>query len=163
MTIARSLKAALGVVALALTLGAPSRARAAEPANNTPPWNPGSALYHGDVSVYTVAASGAEFGNVEAITTTTDVDYSLVACGGFTDGANNLVTTLKSIEVRLAAGAGDLDIAVYTTDGKLLGSSTGTGTVEVVDVSARKRGAVVLKVYGYAGARGTYTVTERCQ
>jgi hypothetical protein len=163
MTIARSWKAALGGVALALVLGAPSRVSAAEPANNTPPWNTGSALYHGDVSVYTVAASGAEFGDVEAITTTTDVDYSLVVCGGFTDGANNLVTTVKSIEVKLAAGAGDLDMDVYTTDGKFLGSSRGVGAVEIVDVSTRKRGAVVLRVYGFNGAKGTYTVFEHCQ
>jgi hypothetical protein len=163
MTIARSLKAALGALSLALVLGVPSRARAAEPGDNAPPWNPGSALYHGDVSVYTVAASGAEFGNAAAITTTTDVDYSLVVCGGFTDGANNLVTTVKSIEVKLAAGAGDLDMDVYTTDGTFLGRSNGTGAVEIVDVSARKRGAVVLKVYGWAGAKGTYTVYEHCQ
>jgi hypothetical protein len=163
MTIARSVRAAVGGVALALVLGGPSRVRATESSDNTPPWNTGSALYHGDVSVYTVAASGCEFGRVEAITTTTDVDYSLVVCGGFNDGVNNLVTTVKSIEVILPAGTGDLDMEVYTTDGKLLGRSQGTGSVEIVDVSARKRGAVVLKVYGYSGAKGTYTVFEHCQ
>jgi hypothetical protein len=163
MITARSRSAAFGVTALAfaLVLARPSLSLAGEPGNNTPPWSTlSTSSFHGDASIFTTTASGCEFGTAEAITSPTDVDYFVVTCGGYSGGGYG---TVKSVTIRFPHANGDLDMQVYATNGTLLGSSTGITDTEVVDVSAQKRGGVVVKVYGYHGALNPYTVIQSCQ
>lgn len=147
-------------LALALLLTLPAIARAGEPGNNTPPWSTiSSTSFHGDVSAFTTTATSCEFGSGEAIASSTDVDHFVVSCGGFAGGLG----TVKKVTLRFTHASGDLDLRVYATDGTLLGSSTGVSDTETVDVSAQKRGGVVVKVYGYGGATNAYALTQYCQ
>ncbi|MCS6800007.1 MAG: PPC domain-containing protein [Myxococcota bacterium] len=81
----------------------------------------------------------------------------LKICGGESDWfrieAPAGVVTRVSIAFRHASG--DLDMEAVGLDGSRLGSSEGTGDSESVSAS----GTFLVRVYGYAGAQGGYTLT----
>lgn len=151
----------LGAAAFALAL--PASSLAGEPGNDTPPWSKiSSTSFQGTADVFTTTATSCEFGSAGAITSSTDVDYYIAYCGGYQTG--NSLGTVKEIKVGFTHAKGDLDLRVYTTDGTLLGGSYGFTDTETFNVAAQHRGAVVIKVYGFAGALNpTYKVTLACQ
>lgn len=159
------LKKKLGIlcsaaIALAMAL-APSASFAGEPTNNTKPWYVGSTAYNGDASVYTSMQDNVAWGVNESMTAG-DVDYLVVSCGNVGAG---YVGNVKSVRVSFTHAQGDIDMKVYRLDGTLIGQSTSTANLEILDVSAQKAGAVVVMVYGYLGAAnaGGYSVTQVCK
>ena len=64
-------------------------------------------------------------------------------------------TSQGAITVEFNPGTGDLDIALYKSNGTLIDSSTTTSGVETVESGPGLR---FLKVYGYNGATGDYTL-----
>lgn len=153
----------LGATAFALVLAPPSSSFAAEPGNNTPPWSTiSSTSFQGTAEVFTTTATSCEFGSAGAISSSTDVDYYILSCGGYQTG--NSLGTVKEIKLGYTHAKGDLDMRVYTTDGTYLGLSQGVTGTETYNVAAQKRGAVIIKVYGYLGALNpSYNVTLACQ
>ncbi len=133
-------------------------ASAAEPVDNNYPWMgplPNGTLTQletvtGYNGVQSVGASGPAY----AITTSTDADYYLGMCGG--------QTNVKKWRISFTHANGDLDIRVYRPDGLLLGTSAGVGNEEIVDVAAANEDAVVMKVYGFNGAKNTYGIQLFC-
>lgn len=153
----------LGAAALALVLARPASSLAGEPGNDTAPWSTiSSTSFQGTADVFTTTATSCAFGSAGAITSATDVDYYIVSCGGYQTG--NSLGTVKEIKLGFTHAKGDLDMRVYSTDGTLLGGSYGFTDTETYNVAAQKRGAVIIKVYGFKGALNpTYNVTLACQ
>jgi len=138
--------------AFACTMLGERPSSAIEPADNNQPFSGLST--HMRVTSYACQTVNCSWADVESISTTTDVDYSVVSCGF-------LQLKLQSIEVDLK-NSGDLDIEVYQFDGTLVGGSYGTGSVEIVNTAAMDSNSLVLKIYGFAGATNTYTVWTHC-
>jgi hypothetical protein len=148
----RAVVAALGTLAVA------AAASATEPIDNNFPWMgplPGATFKQMEVvNSYQGAQSIAASGPAYAIGTTTDVDYYVGMCGG--------QTNVKKWRISFTHANGDLDIRVYRADGLLLGSSTGVGNEEIVDVASANEDAAVMKVYGFSGAQGSYGIQLFC-
>jgi hypothetical protein len=146
---------------LALVLARPSFA--AEPLDNTAPWSSAIAgMAYTDVSIYmtkNIGGSGWPTDNtVRKITPAGDVDYFVISCGK--TGGTGL---LKDVQITFTHAVGDLDMYVYSLDGQFAGSSTGVGNYELVNVSAQKQSALVVKVYGYNSAVNVYGLNVNCQ
>ncbi|MBN1605193.1 MAG: hypothetical protein JW940_01095 [Polyangiaceae bacterium] len=141
----------VGLALLGGLLMAASQAAASEPANNTGPFGD----FSGDASVYQRDYRGSSgWGNFESISPSGDIDYLVMSCA-----ASYKVTGVK---IELNAGAGDLDIRAYNLDGGFLGSSCGVGSTEYINVSAYNQSAVVMAVYGYNSATGSYGIVVTC-
>jgi hypothetical protein len=110
--------------------------------------------YFGDTYIYECSANGCTTINTfQGISPSGDVDYIIAACG---------YGKVTSVQMFIAPGGGDLDLAVYKFSQTLIGSSTGVGSTETVNTSAANLGAVIVKVYGYNGATGSYGLTVSC-
>jgi hypothetical protein len=159
----RSKLGILGAATFALVLARPTPSFAGEPGNNTPPWGTiSNTSFGGTADVFTTTATSMDFGGDYAITSSTDVDYYIVACGGYQTG--NSLGTVKEIKLGFTHAKGDLDMRVYSTDGTMLGGSYGFTDTETYNVAAQKRGAVIIKVYGFNGALNPkYNVILACQ
>jgi hypothetical protein len=154
----------IGATVLALALGH-GTARAIEPEDNTAPWSPGASnLRTNSVTLYNASGGLTSWGATPStdrqIQSVGDIDYAVMTCGR---GTGSPAGTIKSIDIGFTHAAGDLDMFVYDPMGTVLGSSQGVSNTESVTVSALNLNAVVLKVYGYAGATNSYSVTLRCQ
>jgi V8-like Glu-specific endopeptidase len=79
-----------------------------------------------------------------AVATSGDVDHYRVNAAG--------PTTFK---IRFAHADGDLDLSVLDEAGQIVGSGTSTTDDETVELDLSE-GVYVVRVYGYAGATGTY-------
>jgi hypothetical protein len=159
----------LSALALALTflLVRPSLVLASEPLNNTAPWFfvPGSGNpptpqsgFNGDASTYTTSDASTSWGTPENVTVG-DTDYNIIACGGLDTSA-----TVAKVYITFTHAQGDIDIKLYTVGGVLLGTSQGVTDYEEVNIASQKRGAVVLKAYGFNGVGNTggYKVGVYC-
>jgi len=153
-----TLKSVISVlVALAAVVGGERVSFANEPTNNTFPG--GSSIWNGTAYVFECPGSscgwgGGYFGGyLLEISSTTDVDYFLLVCGGN--------TTVSSVWMNISTTA-DLDLAVYKPNTALIGSSTGTTNTETVNSSGAKMNAVVAKIYGYNGAKSGYQINFAC-
>jgi len=121
-----------------------------EPIDNTQPDS-----NHQNATIFACQTFNCGWIDSESIQVVGDIDYSIPSCG-----FNAL--KLQKIIVELNSAAGDLDIAVYRLDGTFIGSSAGTGRTETVITSSTTANALVLKVYGFSGATGVYTVRTIC-
>ena len=100
--------------------------------------------------------SSATWGGAGAIKPTGDIDFVQVNCQG---------TTMRAVGISgfHLNGVTDLDIAAYDVSGTFLGSSTGVGPSETIDLVGLGQKAVYLKVYGFGGAEApSYSVTANC-
>jgi hypothetical protein len=77
---------------------------------------------------------------------------SLQLCSGDVDWFS--VASAATVTIEFSHAAGDLDMAAYSATGTQLGMSQGTGNSEQLSVPAGAR----IKVYGYNGATGAYTL-----
>jgi hypothetical protein len=146
-----SLRRLFSGLLLGAFLLAPTPGNAMEPGNDQGTWK--HPYGNMDLTFYTTAAPGSRWGGVETISSSSDVDYVLMACNG---------RNVTGVDIALDAGAGDLDIHVYDLAGNLLGSSGGVTSYETVYLSAFTKQAVMIKVYGYAGATGSYQPAVYC-
>jgi len=135
----------------AATLAAAPASWATEPGNDYEPWHWRG--YNGETTIYSPPPGGLTYNSYEAITSTTDVDNIIIACG---------TGKVQSVSISFTGSAGDLDMGVYDLSGNYLGSSTGTGNTELVNVNAANKQAVVMKVYGYNGAQNPYNMSIVC-
>ena len=134
-----------------LALGS-REARAADP-GGTFPGSTGTS-YFGDTYIYECSTLGCTTINTfQSISPSGDVDYIIAACG---------YGKVTSIKLWIAPGGGDLDLGVYKFSQALIGTSAGVGSTELVNTSAANLGAVVVKVYGFSGATGSYGLTVSC-
>lgn len=128
--------------------------RTAEPNNNMIPVSTTSNAT-GELQTLAVPPnlnSTAVFVGVDAISTTTDVDYITVSCMG-----------LPLKEVGIDGFTNDIDLKVYDLAGNFVGLSAGVTSSESVDVTALGKDVLYLKVYGYLGAMtSSYSVVVRC-
>lgn len=110
--------------------------------------------FYGDVRMLSASSPAWVGGSPnEAIATSTDVDYIILACGK---------GKVVQASISLGSTTGDLDMEVYGYEGTKLGGSYGTGKFEAVDPTAAQRSVVVMKVYGYNGATGKYQPGLSC-
>lgn len=150
---------------LALALALPTAVRATEPLDNTPPW--GTASLHvtnPNVTAYITNQAGSGWGTSppdRTITPTGDVDYAVIGCGKYPGGVPK--GTIQDVRVGYTQSVGDIDISLYDPTGVLFGSSIGVSGFEIVDIRTLNLNSAVLKVYGFAGATGGYSVTVLCQ
>ncbi len=69
-------------------------------------------------------------------------------------------TTGSNIKIQFQHALGDLDLAVYTADGRRVGISNGTGNSETISLTNVNSTSLYVMVYGYRGARNaSYTLT----
>ena len=124
---------------------------------NTAPWE---YVTYGTYTVFTGVGAGGSYLNWESVSPSGDLDYFVVTCGPNTD----ITGIVDYVSISFTHSLGDLDMAVYTTNGKqVLGTSTGTTDTETVSVSSVGDNAVVVKVYGYAGATNpSYSIITHC-
>jgi hypothetical protein len=153
---------ALCATALALALAFPMTAHATEPLDNTAPWAtsiPPAA--NNNVTTYISNGSpGWGGGSTREISTSTDVDYAVIACGK----AAGKLGYIQDVRVGYTHSAGhDIDISVYRPYGEIIASSTGVTGFEKVDVTALNLNSIVLKVYGFSGGTGMYSITMVCR
>jgi hypothetical protein len=142
-------------VASALTLSvlaANQRAEASEPDNNTPPVG----RFSGNVEVYqNNEANTSGWGGSAISITKGDTDYVVLSCAG--------LRPVKHVGITLENASADLDIRVYDMNGTYLGGSFGTGSTELVTVQSYGKQAVIMQVYGYNNAYGSYSADVYCQ
>jgi hypothetical protein len=125
---------------------------ALEPQDNEAPWK--WKMNMGDVTLYSAPGVGMTWSTGELhILSSSDVDHMVLACAG---------RPVTRAGVYFTHADGDIDIYVYDLGGNYLGSSQGVANEEFVDVRAFGKQAVVLKVYGYAGATNYYQVRVEC-
>jgi len=125
---------------------------AAEPANDAAPWT--WRWYNGETTIYSAPPGGINYNSYEAISSSTDVDHIILACG---------TGKVQSITINFAMSSGhDLDMAVYDLSGNFIGSSTGVTNSETVNVSAANKQAIVMKVYGWQGSTNPYDMVIVC-
>lgn len=147
-------KASLAACVVAALLAAAGTSQALEPGNDFPPYNNSDTSgFYGNPTVFQSRLSGNfNWLNFEAITTSTDRDYAILGCQG---------RPVKSVGIKDLTA--DLDIQVFDLGGVLLGGSTLGGTAsESVNVAAQNKQGVVLRVFGFSGATGPYTVIVGC-
>jgi hypothetical protein len=138
----------LGVIAGSVAGEPPSSAL--EPVDNNAPF-----MAHANTTLLGCPTQNCSWVSAESISTSTDVDYLLITCG-FLDWK------LQHAQIDFTGSSGDLDMQVYQLDGTLVGGSYGVGNTEYVDTSAMTSNGLVLKVYGYHGAKNTYTISVLC-
>lgn len=85
----------------------------------------------------------------------------LAICGGNDDW---YVVELRQgerlrVQLDISAAAGDLDLGLFDEAGGVLATSAGTGDREVVEALAERDGTWRLRVYGFADAAGSYTLS----
>jgi hypothetical protein len=149
-------------MALATAL-VPASAHAGEPLNNNRPWpqSPNDPSgFRGDASIFTTVNIQHGWGTAEPLTAG-DQDYLVMSCGGYAGGLGNV----QFVRVDFTHSQGDIDIQVFKTDGTYIGQSISSSNKELLDVSAQKAGAVVMRVYGYNGVAnaGGYKVSLWCK
>lgn len=147
------LKLAVIGLGFACTMSGERSSSAIEPTDNSKPFSGLST--HMNATSYACQTYNCGWFAVESISTTTDVDYSVVSCGF-------LNLKMQSVEIDFDGPSGDLDMEVYQFDGTLVGGSYGVGSSETVATTSLTSNSLVLKVYGYHGARNTYTVYTHC-
>jgi hypothetical protein len=144
---------ALGSALAAGLVLASSQASAMEPDNNTIP----AGVYFGNPELYQWNAEATGEWAGQTPITAGDVDYVVVSCSGLRPVAR------LGIRIYPFYNGPDLDIQIYDMNGTFLGSSTGTGALENFPTTAFGKQALIMKVYGFAGATGTYDVMAWCQ
>jgi hypothetical protein len=143
-----------GTVLLGTLVASPKPCAASdesEPLNNTAPWT--LSQFRGPVYNYISEGSGRGWGFPESISPTGDVDYLIMSCAN---------TTLKSVMISFTHAFGDLDMCAYTLSGSTIGCSTGVTNNETIQLTPQAKNAIVLKVYGYAGATNPYSININC-
>ena len=96
--------------------------------------------------------SGLTTRSNRSIHTTTDVDlykFTTQAVG----------TSAHYVRIDFTHSVGDLDIDLLDSAGNVLTSSTGTSDREEISLSGRTAGVYYLRVRGYSGARGNYSLS----
>ncbi len=125
--------------------------------------------YSGATNSYTITVTiegGESVG--PACSTTDDTMETAVELGagtynGLAICANDSVDWIRipattgsgTVRIEFNGSAGDLDMALYKSNGSEIGSSTGSGNSEQIDMPPGLR---FLKVYGYGGATNEYTL-----
>ncbi|MGK0366874.1 MAG: V8-like Glu-specific endopeptidase [Thermoproteota archaeon] len=66
-------------------------------------------------------------------------------------------TKKLSVQIKLARSAGDLELVVYNTRGRIVAKSTSSKRIESIS-KVLKAGSYIIKVYGYRGATGSYEI-----
>jgi len=146
-------KFAIGLFVAMSGLAIGSReAQAADP-GDVFPGSTGTSFF-GDTYIYECSASACTTINTfQGISPSGDVDYIIASCG---------YGKVTSVQVNIAPGGGDLDMGVYRFSQAVIGTSQGVGSTETVNTSGANLGTVVVKVYGYNGATGSYGLTVSC-
>lgn len=96
-------------------------------------------------------ASGVFSSSDYYISSSTDVDY-------YRFTLNRTGTSSNYIGINLTHYNGDLDIRVYDSNHNQVGSSTSCGNTERVYLTGLSAGTYYMKVYGFSGARGNYSI-----
>jgi hypothetical protein len=143
---------ALGTALTVSLLAANQNANASEPENNTPPFG----YYFGNAEFYqSNEANTSGWGGGGINITKGDNDYVVLSCAG--------LRPVKHVGITIDNASVDLDIRVYDMNGTYLGGSFGTGTTEIVTVKPFGKQSVVMQVYGYNNAYGSYSADVYCQ
>jgi hypothetical protein len=90
-----------------------------------------------------------------------DLDWSIVQC----TKKNGVQTKIKNISVSYNPFVGDLDILIQRPDtGAIMTQGIGTTGTESIDLPSLNYNVstVILRVYGYQGATGFYSVSFSC-
>ncbi len=155
--------------ALAFALVCPTAVHATEPLDNTPPWGTvisgGYIITTQNVTEYVsntstgLAAWGD--GADRQISPSGDVDYAVLQCGKLSSFVSQ--GKISSVQIGYNQAAGDLDIQVFDPTGVYLGGSFGVSGSETVNVSSLGLDSVIIKIYGYAGGTGGYSLAIYCQ
>jgi len=135
----------------AMTLSQPGLAL--EPHDNAAPWK--WTYGYGNATLF--VSKGAVGWGAEDISSSSDVDYLVMACTG---GAPS--RKIRYVSLNFSHARGDLELGVYDLAGNQLASSTGVSDSEFLDIGAFGAHVVVLKAYGYNGATGPYGVSLTC-
>ena len=143
---------AMGTALTLSLLATNQQAEASEPDNNTPPFG----YFNGNAEVYQSSdpnTSGWGGSGINIIKG--DNDYVVLSCAG--------LRPVKHVGITIDNASVDLDIRVYDMNGSYLGGSFGTGLTEIVTVKPFGKQAVVMQVYGYNNAYGSYSADVYCQ
>lgn len=149
------------LAALAISaLGATARADV----DDSYPWQYAGGTFTG-MAVMSRAYSGYFGTGGPTISSSTDVDYYVLTCGTAVHPSTGVTSPgiISSAAITFTHSKGDLDIALYTVDGKLLGSSAGIQDRETIGIASASRSVAVLKVYGYQGATNDYAIELICK
>ncbi|MEY4545555.1 MAG: hypothetical protein RL685_1750 [Pseudomonadota bacterium] len=146
---------ASGLVGILLVAGS---SLAIEPTDNNSPTGVLLNMLNATFYECGISGNGCGFNTNDAITTSTDNDFYVVACGQ--SRINTITVTLANAPF---SGTGDIDLQVLKPNNTLIGSSTGIGQVETVNTSAANLNAVVVRVFGFNGGKNTYQVGVSCQ
>jgi hypothetical protein len=141
---------ALHLVAALLCLAGASSAL--EPDNADYPWK-SNISFEGDVTLYSTTQNYRWTWWWFEEVTASDTDYIFLGCHG---------RTLETAGIEFRNATGDLDIEVFDLAGNYLGASRGVGDRETVDVRTHNEQVVVVKVYGFNGATGSYSPQTDC-
>ena len=68
-------------------------------------------------------------------------------------------TSSDFVRIDFSHGLGDLDMALQSSAGSTLSTSEGTSNSEVISMNGRAEGWYFVRVYGWNGATGAYTLT----
>lgn len=148
----RAIVAAAAFLSLTLAVARPTSAN--EPTNNNYSWaNGANNQWNGNMTVLSAWALWATWPGIESITPSGDVDYLLMTCGN---------AHIYALGVDFTHANGDIDVQFYTTNGTWIATSNGTSDGESMTFPTDAYQAIVMKVYGYAGATNTYTPTISC-
>lgn len=129
-----------------------------EPFDNNPPWQ-GNTRFS-----YVLATDGRYSSPAGSLEVNGDVDYVTLSCAPSSDAEPARFVT--SVGLAFVHSAGDLDIEAYTIDGVFVGRSQGTTNSELINTyayHAKELQTVVLKIYGYQGAKGDYLFNFTCR
>lgn len=142
------------LITVGATLAVVQSASANEPTNNNYPWSGGAnTAWTGNMTVFSTYNMATTWPNKEAITTSTDVDYLLMTCGD---------ADVYVAGINLVGANGDLDVQFFTPNGTYLGGAAGTGDAETMTFPGTGYSSVVIRVYGYNGAKNSYIPLLGC-
>ncbi|MEY2930198.1 MAG: hypothetical protein RL033_947 [Pseudomonadota bacterium] len=146
---------AMGLVGIMLVAGS---SLAIEPTDNNSPTGPLLNMLNATFYECGISGNGCGFNTNDAITTSTDNDFYVVACGQ--SRINTITVTLVNAPF---TGTGDIDLDVLKPNNTTIGTSHGVGQVETVNTSAANLNAVIVRVFGFNGGKNTYQVGVSCQ
>lgn len=146
---------ALGLLGTVLVAGS---SLAIEPTDNNSPTGPLLNMLNATFYECGISGNGCGFNTNDEISTSTDNDFYVVACGQ--SRINSITVTLANAPFN---GTGDIDLQVLKPNNAQIGTSTGTGKVETVNTSAANLNAVIVRVFGFNGGKNVYQVGVNCQ
>lgn len=153
----RTLRASFGLLASAAILAGSAPALASEPGNNSSPFTGPGLDIEGDMEVYVSSDTTGFATSSLDIASSSDVDYVLLVCSA----------GRKVSQVSLGWLSANINAWIFNTDGILIhtGDSTFTPPIDHKSFtlsSGTQDNAVVVAVFGEAGATGSYLLHFAC-